>query len=143
VNPPESLDPLIPADLGALRQGTTDSERYYLATLAAARIGDPHTALERAAVQIAAHCEFSSLNAMTVTPQQLQVVNLFDPAAEALEGEPDYYRIGYRSTADSVLVSSSGWGTGWTFLENGEIMTVDRATCAVTIRRVEDAPVTP
>jgi predicted glutamine amidotransferase len=52
VKPPESLDPFIPADLATLRRGTTDSERYFLATLAAARDGDPDTALERSAVRI-------------------------------------------------------------------------------------------
>ena len=141
VKPPQALDSLIPADLAALRQGTTDSERYFLAVLAAARDGDPATALERTAVRISAECEFSSLNAMTVTPEALHVINLFDPVAEGLEGEPEYYRIGYRIQADSVVVASSGWGTGWSYLENGEMLTVDRATSDVTIRRVADVPV--
>jgi len=141
IKPPEALDALIPAELAALRHGTTDSERYFLAVLAAARTGDPATALERTAVQISEQFGFSSLNAMTVTPEELQVINLFDPVAEGLEGEPEYYRIGYRITADSVVVASSGWGSGWSFLENGELLTVDRATLAVTIRRVTELPV--
>jgi len=151
VNPPESIDALIPEEFAALRKGATDSERYFLAMLAAASDGDPLTALERTATRISSQCEFSSLNAMTVTPDQLQVVNLFDPKAEALEGEPEYYRIGYRITADSVVVASSGWGSGWSYLENGEILTVDRGTLAVNIRSVTaaeqapstQAPVTP
>lgn len=143
VRPPESLDPLIPPDLAVLRRGTTDSERYFLAMLGAARDGDPGTALERTAARISKECVFSSVNAMIATPDELQVINLFDPTAEAREAEPHYYRIGYRIDADSVVVSSSGWGSGWTFLENGEILTVDRATCDVQIRRAVVAPVTP
>jgi hypothetical protein len=78
---------------------------------------------------------------MIVTPEELQVITLFDPVAEAREAEPHYYRIGYRVNADSVVVSSSGWGSGWTFLQNGELLTVDRSTREVRIRRVADAPV--
>ena len=143
VKPPESLDSFIPTDLAALRRGTTDSERYFLATLGAARVGNPVTALDRTAARIAEECAFSSVNAMIATPDELHVINLFDPAAEAREAEPHYYRIGYRVDADSVVVSSSGWGSGWTFLENGEMLTVDRATCDVRIRRAVDAPVAP
>ncbi len=143
VKPAESLDSLIPPDLAALRRGTTDSERYFLATLGAAREGDPATALERTAARISRECFFSSVNAMMVTPDGLQVINLFDPVAEAREDESHYYRIGYRIDADAVVVSSSGWGSGWTFLENGEMLTVDRATCEVRIRRAMDTPVAP
>jgi predicted glutamine amidotransferase len=143
VKPPESLDALIPRDLAAERRGTTDSERYFLAMLGAARSGDPATALERIASRISAECAFSSVNAMTVTSNQLQVLNLFDPVAEAREAEPHYYRIGYRVDSGAVVVSSSGWGSGWTFLQNGEMLTVDRATLEIQIRRVADAPVAP
>lgn len=143
VTPPESLDPLIPSDLAELRRGTTDSERYFLATLAAERDGDSAAALECTAARISRECSFSSVNAMIATPDELQVINLFDPVAESREAEPHYYRIGYRVSADAVVVSSSGWGSGWTFLENGEALTVNRATREVQIRRAADAPVAP
>jgi len=143
VKPPESLDPFVPTDLAAQRRGTTDSERYFLATLDAARLGDPATALERTAARISRDCVFSSVNAMIATSDELQVINLFDPVAEAREAEPHYYRIGYRIGADAVVVSSSGWGSGWTFLENGEMLTVNRATREVQIRRATDAPAAP
>lgn len=143
VKPPQSLDALIPAHLAALRRGTTDSERYFLAVLAAAQEGDPATALERTAARISRECTISSLNAMTATAHELQVVSLFDPAAEAREAEPHYYRMGYRVTDSAVIVSSSGWGEGWTFLENGDLLSVDRATLEVQIRRVADTRVVP
>jgi predicted glutamine amidotransferase len=140
VKPPQSLDPLIPDDLAHMRHGTTDSERYFLATLGAARSGDPATALERTAARISRECVFGSLTAMIATPDELQVISLFDPVAEAKEEEPHYYRIGYRADADAVVVSSSGWGSGWSYIQNGEMLTVDRATLEVTIRRVVPAP---
>jgi predicted glutamine amidotransferase len=143
VKPPESLDALIPTDIAALRRGTTDSERYFLAVLAAARDDDPATALERTAARISRECSFSSLNAMIATPHDVQVINLFDPVAESREAEPHYYRIGYRVTSDAVVVSSSGWGSGWTFLDNGELMTIDRSTLEVRIQRVAGARVAP
>ena len=141
VRPPESIDRFVPSEFAELQQGSTDSERYFLATLAAFRTGDPETALERAAALIADVCTFSSLNAMTVTATELQALCLFDPIAEAREAEPHYYRMGYRVTDDSVVVSSSGWGDGWTYLSNGEILTVNRATRDVSIRAVDHGPV--
>ncbi len=143
VKPPDSLDRLVPAEIAGLRKGTTDSERYFLATLAAAREGDASTALARTASRIAEECVFGSVNAMIATPHELQVINIFDPAAEAKESEPNYYRIGYKvdTEADTVIVASSGWGSGWTFIENGELLTIDRATREVAVRRVMDAPV--
>jgi predicted glutamine amidotransferase len=143
VKPPESLDPLIPTDLAALRRGTTDSERYFLATLGAARDGDPATALERTAARISQESVFSSVTAMIATPDELQVISMFDPVAEAREEEPHYYRIGYRVYADAVVVSSSGWGSGWTFIENNEMLCVDRVTCDVRIQRAVVTPVAP
>lgn len=137
IRPPESLDRLIPSELASLREGSTDSERYFLATLAASRSGDPDTALERTGALIADSCEFSSLNAITVSATTLQALCLFDPVAEAREAEPHYYRMGYRVTDEAVVVSSSGWGDGWTYLANGEILSVDRATREVSIRAVE------
>ena len=136
IRPPSSLDSLIPADFLSRINGTTDSERYFLALLGAARGTDLASAIEQVATQISDKCAFSSINAMIATPESLHVINLFDPIAEAGESEPNYYRIGYRIDADGVIVSSSGWGSGWTFLENGEMLSVDRATCDVQIRRV-------
>ena len=135
VKPPDVIDALIPAAFAARRAGTTDSERYFLATLAAAQEGAIARALERTATLIAQRATYSSVNAMVATPDALHVINLFNPAAEAAEVAPHYYRMGYRITPDAVVVGSSGWGDGWTFLENGDVLTVERATLAVHIHR--------
>jgi len=134
VKPPDVIDALMPATFASRRAGTTDSERYFLATLAtlaAVQEGDVALALERTATAIAHRATFSSVNAIIATADALHVINLFNPAAEAKEAAPHYYRMGYRITPNAVVVASSGWGGGWTFLENGDVLTVDRATLAV------------
>jgi predicted glutamine amidotransferase len=138
VKPPDVIDALMPATFAARLAGTTDSERYFLATLAtlaAVQERDVALALERTATAIAHRATFSSVNAMVATPDALHVINLFNPAAEAKEAAPHYYRMGYRITPNSVVVASSGWGHGWTLLENGDVLTVERATLAVHIHR--------
>jgi predicted glutamine amidotransferase len=142
VKPPSSLDDLIPGDMRRLRLGTTDSERYFLATVAEARRANPADGLAATVERIAAACEFSSLNAMIATADELIAVCCYDPAAEEKEDEPDYYHLGYRVTPGAVIVSSSGWGADWTSLENGEILVVKRDTLDVSVGLMTDARVT-
>ena len=139
IKPPESLDPLVPADLLAQLHGTTDSERYFLAALGLARQSNPAEALAETVSRIAATLRFGSLNAMIATPTELVVACRFDPEAEAREAEPDYYHLGYRVTDDAVIVSSSGWGAGWQTLENGHMLTIQRATMDISIRQLPEA----
>lgn len=144
VSPPESLDALVPPDLAALRAGTTDSERYFFAALGAARARTPGDAASGAladgladtADRIAQSLDSGGLNALAVTPEQLVAVCRFDPAAQDREPEPEYYCLRYRVTDDAVVVSSSGWGAGWQTLGNGELLTVDRSTLAVSVRPI-------
>jgi predicted glutamine amidotransferase len=138
VKPPSSLDQLVPEDLAALRRGTTDSERYFLAVLARMRLADPATALAETVSLIASTLEFSSLNSMIATPTELIAVSQFDPIAEAKEAEPQYYQLRYRVEPDAVIVASSGWGTGWQVVGNGEMLIVDRDTLAVSVRAIAD-----
>jgi predicted glutamine amidotransferase len=98
VKPPDVIDALMPAAFAAQRAGTTDSERYLLATLAAAQEGAIARELERTATVIAQRATCSSVNAMGATPDALHVINLFNPAAEATEVAPHYYRMAYRIT---------------------------------------------
>jgi len=142
IKPPSSLDELIPVDMRRLRLGTTDSERYFLAAIADARHTNPADGLAATVERIAATCEFSSLNAMIATADELVAVCCYDPAAEEKEDEPDYYHVGFRVTPDAVIVSSSGWGSDWTSLENGEILVVKRDSLDVSVGLIADARVT-
>ncbi len=139
VQPPSSLDALIPDDLHRLRKGYTDSERYFLATLAEARRANPAAGLAATVRKISKEHEFTSLNAMIATPDELIAVCCYDPVAQEKEDQPDYYHLRYRVTPGAVVVASSGWGTGWTSLENGEILVVQRGTLNVSVRLVADA----
>jgi predicted glutamine amidotransferase len=140
VAPPSALDALIPDELRPLRRGDTDSERYFLATLAEARRTNPVEGLAATVARITESYEFSSLNAMIATPEELIAVCRYDPIAQEKEDEPDYYHLRFfRATPDSVVVSSTGWGSGWTPLENGEILVVRRGTLDVSVRSVTDA----
>ena len=138
IRPPASLDALIPNELQSHRLGTTDSERYFLATLAAARRTNPVEGLAESVQKITASCEYSGLNAMIATPDELIAVCRYDPVAQDKEDEPDYYHLRYRRTPDAVVVSSSGWGAGWSSLANGEIIIVQRATLEVSVRSLTD-----
>jgi predicted glutamine amidotransferase len=139
VAPPSALDALIPDELRPLRRGDTDSERYFLATLAQARRTNPVEGLAATVARISESYEFSSLNAMIATPDELIAVCRYDPVAQEKEDEPDYYHLRFRTTPDAVVVSSTGWGSGWTPLENGEILVVRRGTLDVSVRSVTDA----
>ncbi len=141
VKPPSSLDALVPDDFASLRQGTTDSERYFFATLARARRMDSAEALAETVNLIASSLEYSSLNAMIASATELIAVSRFDPVAEAREAEPNYYQLRYRVTPDAVVVSSSGWGAGWNTLENGEMLVVQRGTLEVSVRRLSEEQV--
>ena len=143
-----SLDALIPADLQRLRMGTTDSERYFLAVLAEVMRENQRYPNGRGGLaasvavtveKIAASHTFSSLNAMIATPDELIAVCCYDPVAEEKEEEPDYYHLGYRVTEGAVIVSSSGWGTEWSSLENGQILVVQRDTLDVSVGWIADA----
>ena len=151
IDSPESLDALIPADLHRLRMGSTDSERYFLAVLAEVMRENQRypngrgrlAASVAAAVEtIAASQVFTSLNAMIATPDELITVCCYDPVAEEKEEEPDYYHLGYRVTEGAVIVSSSGWGTEWSSLENGQILVVQRDTLDVSVGWIADERMT-
>lgn len=140
VRPADALDALVPDDLKGERLGTTDSERYYLAVLDRVRRMAPADALAEVVLAITdGGYDYTCLNAMLLTDTELVVVNRYRPEAEALEG-PEYYRLRYRVAADAVVVSSSGWGTGWETLENGQMLVVQRNTLETEIRRFAEVP---
>ena len=138
----ESLDALIPADLLATRRGTTDSERYFLAVLAEARQSELPAALATTVQRIAARHEFNGLNAIIATSTQLIAVCRYTASPDAAVEDTEYYDLRYRVTDEGVIVSSSGWGAGWTSIRNGEILVVNRETLSVTVRTLADTSAT-
>ena len=107
-----------------------------------ARIRDgeaPGAALAGTVRDIAGRCEFSSLNALLLTPDRLHAVCVPGPEADQHASGPDYFALRYRTTDDAVVVASSGWGSGWRELGRGELLEVDRHTLAVTVTGVGEA----
>lgn len=138
ISPPSSLDPLVAPDLLAARAGTTDSERYFLALRTRLRTSpDPLAALAATVRDISA-LHHSSLNAMLITPETLYAVCRWQEAAEAAEEEQDYYRLHYKVQDGAVLVASSGFGSGWQHLADGEVLAVQRATGELRVHAVDD-----
>ncbi|MBC7518249.1 MAG: class II glutamine amidotransferase [Microbacteriaceae bacterium] len=135
----ERLDELIPDDLRAKRQGTTDSERYFLAVLAEARRSNLPAALATTVQRIAESHTFNGLNAIIATPAELIAVCRYTASADAAAEDTEYYDLRYRVADDGVIVSSSGWGAGWTSLRNGEILVVNRQTLDVVVRTLAEA----
>jgi predicted glutamine amidotransferase len=135
VVPAASLDALIPAGLRGRMAGDTDSERYFLAVLARLPGLGPAGAMAAAAAAISAAYEFTSLNAMLVTPDALHAVCRFDPAAEERE-EPGYFRLRYKVSDSAVVIASTGWGSGWDTLADGEVLTVERHTLKLSVRSI-------
>lgn len=133
VAPPSQLDPLVAPGLAAQRGGDTDSERYFLAVLSRMQREDPQDALVHVVDDIVGSgARVHSLNSLLLTPDALYAVCSYDAGSHA---DPDYYPLLYRTGADGVVVTSTGWAdsTGWRLVSNGEMLVVDRRTLATTL----------
>ena len=129
ISPPAALDALVPGSTAGRRRGTTDSERYFLAVLARLRDGvAPAEALRSTADDIAATAEFTSLNCLLLTPESLYAFCRVNPHGPMEDDDPEYYTLRYRTAPDAVVVSSSGWGSGWSALGDGDLLVVRRRT---------------
>lgn len=128
VKPPAVLDGLVAPDLAAQRQGTTDSERYFLALRTRMREAEPGTALVRTVDAIVrSGGVINSLNALLLTPTHLYAVCSYDPASD---DDPNYYPLLYRREDDRVVVTSTGWtdSAGWSTVSNGQMLVVERGS---------------
>ncbi len=134
VSPPSSLDDLISAPFGADLEGTTDSERYFRAVLSASRDTTLEEGLRRAITEIAGSLNYSSLNALMLTPDALYAACFFSPTSLSNDLPEDYYDMHYLASEGSVVVASSGWDHGdWTPLVNGSLLRITRATGEVNV----------
>jgi predicted glutamine amidotransferase len=134
IRPPAALDALLSDRSQRRRQGTTDSERYFLAVAQRLRDGAaPEEALRGCADEIAATAGFTSLNCLLLTPETLYALCRYDPAGRWEDDDPSYYDLRYRVSSDAVVVASSGWGSDWRELANGDLLVVRRRTLDTTV----------
>jgi predicted glutamine amidotransferase len=134
IRPPAGLDRLLDDRSQRRRQGTTDSERYFLAVSQLLRDGaTPEEALRGCADEIAASMEFTSLNCLLLTPEKLYALCRYDPTGRWEDDDPSYYDLRYRVSSDAVVVASSGWGGDWRELANGDLLVVGRRSLETTV----------
>lgn len=134
VSPPRSLDNLISAPFGEGLEGTTDSERYFRAVLSASRDTNLEEGLRRVIAKISEGLNFSSLNALMLTPDALYAACFYSPASLSEDLPADYYDMHYLASEGSVVVASSGWDHGdWTPLPNGSLLRISRTSGEVQV----------
>ena len=134
ISPPEALDGLIAPQLEQQRQGDTDIERYFLAVLS--RLTEGATPAEALATTVAdvlaSGATVHSLNCMLLTPEELVAVCCYDPGSYE---DAEYYPLLHRRTDQTVVVASTGWTerAGWSTLDDGQMMVVERGSLRTTI----------
>ena len=129
VMPSTAMDTFIDADLFGQMRGDTDSERYFATIITEVRKLGLIDGVISAVRLIREKCDYSSLNAMILTPHQMVIVNEHNstriPAGEA----EDYYDLYCRKDGSGVIVASSGWDqSGWKLIENHRALLIDRTT---------------
>jgi predicted glutamine amidotransferase len=139
--PQEKLDEILPPEWRNEPHGTTDSERYFLAIVAAMQDGlDEVAAIRRVVAHSLDRFLPTSLNAFLVTPRRLCAVNWFPDEPwrpeyyELLTGEQrkTYFDLSYRVDATGITITSTGWSAGkWHTISRGHILTVERGTLAL------------
>jgi predicted glutamine amidotransferase len=146
--PQERLPELLPPELEATIEGTTDSERLF--RLFHARYLEGGRAFPQVVRDTLAEIlqTYTSpvLNAMYLAPDALYVLNAHNPTSVPYAGDPpDMFAIRYRIEDDRVIVASSGFdqpaSRGWWTLDNMTVLTVRFADLGVSIDRLDGVPV--
>jgi hypothetical protein len=97
---------------------------------------DPGEALTRTVEDVVASgVGVRSLNCMLLTPSTLYAVCCYNALSDE---DPDYYPLLYRQDGDTVVVASTGWtdSAGWSVLDNGQMLSIDRTTLQMSLSRV-------
>jgi predicted glutamine amidotransferase len=140
IRPVAELERLLaPAAREALR-GATDSERYFQLLLAQVEeAGSVELALPPLLERLRGSFRYTALNFVLLTERRLYAVCDFSQGAADRHGDPDYYTLGYRRTADAVVVASSGsWGhrPSWASVANHQALVVDRDSLQTSLLQV-------
>jgi predicted glutamine amidotransferase len=140
--PQERLDRILPPGWRARMGGTTDSERYFLAIVAAMEDGcTPVEAIRRTVRQILEHFNPSCLNAFLVTPDTLYATSWHqeEPYPDEYyrlfteEELATYFHLRYRLDDDGIVIASTGWGsTDWHTVSAGHVLAVERGALTLT-----------
>jgi len=140
--PQETMDDMLLPGTRYTPQGTTDSERYFLAIAEEiARGADPVTALRRSVARVLEQFEPSCMNTFLTTEDRLYAVQWHPPepyreeyyrlfAPEVLE---IYFDMRYAIVDGGIVIGSTGWTLpGWRAVTPGHILEVSRGTLELT-----------
>ena len=135
IRPPAGLGPAPVGEKAQRRRRGDDGQRAVLPRRSQLlREGAaPEEALRTTADLIAASLEFTSLNCLLLTPEKLYALCRYDPAGRLGGRRPLYYDLRYRVSPDAVVVASSGWGSDWRELANGDLLVVRRRTLETSV----------
>lgn len=146
--PQEWLPRLLPPEIEATIEGSTDSERmfrlFHERYLQGGR-SFPVVVRDTLAEVLATYTS-PVLNAMYLAPEALYVLNAHNPTSVPYAGDPpDMFAIRYRIEDGCVVVASSGFEqpehAGWLTLPNMTVLTVRLDTLAVAIDTLDGVPV--
>ena len=130
----DSLFPLIDPDILAERQGTVDSEIYFLYLRTLLKTKSMHDAYAELIPVMENQTKYTSLNAMILTPTKLYVVAAHNDDRRPEDVEQDYYHLAF-DTEGGVF---SSWSSGvrdieGTRLPNNHILTVDLRDLSIDV----------
>ncbi|HWT23669.1 MAG TPA: class II glutamine amidotransferase [Solirubrobacteraceae bacterium] len=140
--PQQSLDEILPPAWRGRPEGTTDSERYFLAIVAAMEEGcTPVEAIRRTVVHILDRFQPSCLNAFLVTPDTLYATSWHqeEPYPDEYyrlfteEELATYFHLRYRVGEHGLVIASTGWGgDDWHTISAGHVLEVRRLELTLT-----------
>lgn len=127
INPPTSMDSHIaPAYLKMAATGN-DSERYFLLVIQKIEELGLVPGIKAAVKLIKEHADYSSINAMLLSPTKMIIISEHDNQKRPDFGGEDYYDLFYREDEHAIVVGSSGWNqSGWHQIPNHTMMVIDR-----------------
>ncbi|MFM1788917.1 MAG: hypothetical protein RLZZ12_266 [Actinomycetota bacterium] len=129
LSPYDALLPEISEDLLSLRQGTGDSELFFLFALTKIKEQGFVPGVIDAIKSIKSNYDYSSINSMFLNSSHLIVISEHHEDNRPSWTEPNYYEVRYRLDEMGCLVASSGWSQeGWRLMPNNSALMVDRST---------------
>jgi glutamine amidotransferase len=130
----DSLLPLIDPKILADRQGTVDSEIYFLYLRTLLKTKNIHDAYAELIPVMESQTKYTSLNAMILTPTKLYAVAAHNDDRRPVDLEEDYYHLAFETHGGFF----SSWSSGvreieGTRLPNNHILTVDLNDLSIDI----------
>lgn len=129
LSPYDALQSLVSPTFAQFRKGETDSEEFFLYLLTEIESSGFVSGVTHAMANVKANFKYSSINSMIMNSDYLIITSEHDPKNKPDWADEIYYELRYRIDENGVAVASSGWDqTGWTLMNNHEMLIVDRKT---------------